>query len=98
MASWDLCCRNCGKDFTYSQIGDTLLDFFIPSRPEMPPKGVERECLTCKAKATYQQTEINQNPMGRATLGNGAGKSKLTETNSDSEDPCNSFSGLSSGA
>ena len=68
MASWALCCKSCGKDFTYSQIGDTMLDyFFIPSRPEMPPKGVERECPNCKAKATYQQTELRyqSKPQGR---------------------------------
>ena len=58
MASWSLACRNCNKQFTYSQIGDTLLDAFIPLRPEFPPEGVERECPNCKAKAIYQRNEL----------------------------------------
>jgi len=58
MASWGLDCRNCHKAFAYSKIGDTLLDVFIPSRPEFPPQGVERECPHCKQKAIYQLNEL----------------------------------------
>ncbi len=58
MASWSLACRKCNKRFTYSQIGDTLVDVFIPLRPEFPPQGVESECPHCKAKAFYQQNDL----------------------------------------
>lgn len=58
MASWSLACKNCNKAFAYSQIGDTLSEFFIPSRPEIPPEGVERECPSCKAKAIYKRNEL----------------------------------------
>lgn len=58
MASWNLACKNCDKQFVYSQIGDTLVDVFIPLRPEFPPEGVARECPKCKAKATYQIDEL----------------------------------------
>jgi len=58
MASWSLACKNCNKTFAYSEIGDTLIDVFIPLRPEFPSKGVERECPHCNEKATYQQNEL----------------------------------------
>ena len=44
MASWALACKNCRKVFTYSQIPDTLADYYLPTRPAFPPSGVEREC------------------------------------------------------
>ncbi len=67
MASWSLACKNCNKAFAYSQIGDTIPEFFMPSRPEFPPEGVERECPNCKAKATYQSNELRyqSEPHGR---------------------------------
>jgi hypothetical protein len=58
MASWALGCKNCGKDFTYSQIDDTLQDFFVPLRPQLPPEGEEREGPNCKARATYKRNEL----------------------------------------
>ena len=58
MASWSLACKNCNKAFAYSEIGDTLSEFFIPLRPEFPPEGVERECPHCKDKAIYQRNEL----------------------------------------
>jgi hypothetical protein len=58
MAKWFLECRNCGQAFTYSLIPDTLADFHLPSRPVFPAQGRERECPSCKTKATYQQTDL----------------------------------------
>jgi len=73
MASWSLACKNCNKQFAYSQIGDTLVDVFIHLRPEFPPQGVERECPHCKEKATYQHYELRyqSEPQSR---GRAAGK------------------------
>lgn len=58
MANWTLACKKCDKAFAYSKIGDTLSDYFVPQRPEFPPEGVERECPSCEAKATYQRNEL----------------------------------------
>jgi hypothetical protein len=42
MASWALTCKSCSAFFGYSRIPmpDTLAEYFIPSRPEFPPIGV----------------------------------------------------------
>jgi hypothetical protein len=58
MESWTLVCKNCHKAFAYSKIGNTLGDFFLPLRPEIPPEGVERECPNCKVHAIYQRNEL----------------------------------------
>jgi hypothetical protein len=53
-----LVCKNCHKAFAYSKIGNTLGDFFLPLRPEIPPEGVECECPNCKVQAIYQRNEL----------------------------------------
>jgi hypothetical protein len=53
MASWALKCKRCGEVFTYSQISETLANYFFPTKPEFPPEGLECECSNCKAKSTY---------------------------------------------
>jgi hypothetical protein len=58
MASWALACKNCRKVFTCSQIPAMLVDHYLPRRPAFPPSGLERECPNCKAKSTYQATEL----------------------------------------
>ncbi len=60
MARWALTCKNCRAVFGYSRIPtpDTLAEYFIPSRPEFPPSGVELECPGCKTKSTYQRFEL----------------------------------------
>jgi hypothetical protein len=58
MARWTLACKNCRAVFTYSRISDTLADYYIPTRPEFPPSGLERECPNCKTKSTYQRSEL----------------------------------------
>jgi hypothetical protein len=58
MASWTLACKNCHAVFTHSRIPDTLADYYIPTRPEFPPSGLECECPNCKVKSTYQAREL----------------------------------------
>jgi hypothetical protein len=67
MASWNLACKKCLKSFAYSQISETFVDYFMPSRPEFPPDGVELECPNCQAKSTYYRTDLTYQsaPTGR---------------------------------
>jgi hypothetical protein len=58
MASWALACKNCRAVFTYSQIPDTLADYYIPTRPEFPPEGLRCECPNCGSKSTYQGSDL----------------------------------------
>jgi hypothetical protein len=58
MAKWLLECRKCGQAFTYSLVPDIVFDFHLPSRPVFPAQGKERECPSCKTKATYQQADL----------------------------------------
>lgn len=58
MASWDLTCKDCGEDFTHSQVGETLANYFIASKPEFPPEGLEFECPHCKTKSLYLRNEL----------------------------------------
>jgi hypothetical protein len=51
-------CKRCGETFAYCEIGESLLDYFFPKKPEMPTEGVERQCPACKAKFIYQQFEL----------------------------------------
>jgi hypothetical protein len=59
MANWGLTCKGCGKSFPYSEISeDTLVDYYLPAKPELPHEGTERECPNCKAKFTYRKSEL----------------------------------------
>jgi hypothetical protein len=58
MASWAVACKNCRAVFTYSQISDTLADYYLPTRPAFPPSGDERECPNCKSKFAYQGSDL----------------------------------------
>ena len=58
MASWALTCKNCRAVFTYSQISETLADYFMPMRPEFPKEGLEHECPYCETKSTYKRHEL----------------------------------------
>lgn len=58
MASWALACKNCRAIFTHSQIPDTLADYYIPTRPEFPPTGLERDCPSGKTTSTYQLADL----------------------------------------
>jgi hypothetical protein len=63
MANWGLKCKHCGVIFAHSRIGETLVDYFMPAKPEFPPEGLERECPNCKTKCTYWQNELRYVPV-----------------------------------
>jgi hypothetical protein len=58
MAEWVLVCKYCGKAFSHSEIGGTLLDYFLPVKPRFPVGGLQRECPDCKTRSIYQQNEL----------------------------------------
>jgi hypothetical protein len=59
MANWGLTCKGCGQVFRYSEISEmTLVDYFLPTKPEIAAEGVERECPNCRAKFVYQGNEL----------------------------------------
>lgn len=45
MAIWVLACKRCGETFAYCEIGESLLDYFFPKKPEIPPEGVKRQLM-----------------------------------------------------
>jgi hypothetical protein len=64
MASWRLTCKGCGETFRYSEINEnTLVDYFLPAKPEIGPEGVEHECPNCKARFVYQRNELTYGPL-----------------------------------
>jgi DNA-directed RNA polymerase subunit RPC12/RpoP len=63
MASWSLTCKRCGRAFTYSQISDTLADYFFPAKPAIASEGEECECPNCTAKFVYQRNELTYQPL-----------------------------------
>ena len=58
MPSWALACKNCGKLFAHSQIGENLANFYLPEKPKFPDTGLERLCPHCNVKSMYQQQEL----------------------------------------
>jgi len=62
MARWVLYCRQCGSEFTHSQILDSGLsvrDPFIPEiKPEFPNGGQSIGCPNCKVRAIYQRYQL----------------------------------------
>jgi hypothetical protein len=68
MASWALTCKNCHAVFTHSQIPDTLADYYIPTRPEFPLNGLERECPDCKVTSTYHSIDLMFQRTGRLRI------------------------------
>ena len=58
MGSWALACKNCRALFTHSEVPNTLADYYLPTRPDFPPEGLERECPQCNSKSTYRAIEL----------------------------------------
>jgi DNA-directed RNA polymerase subunit RPC12/RpoP len=58
MANWGLKCKRCGVIFTHSRIGETLTDYFVPLKPELPTEGLELECPHCKTKSIYLRNDL----------------------------------------
>jgi hypothetical protein len=59
MARWTLQCEKCNFPFTHSYIyNSNILNFFEPSKPEIPYGGEEHECPNCGHKETYMRHEL----------------------------------------
>jgi hypothetical protein len=59
MATWILQCPNWKTDFEHSQINDVgMASYYLPLKPDLPPKGVECTCPRCGSKATYQRKNL----------------------------------------
>jgi hypothetical protein len=59
MPKWILQCPNCKTDFGYSQINDVgMASYYLPLKPDLPPKGVKCTCPNCGSKATYQRKDL----------------------------------------
>lgn len=58
MADWVVSCKNCREVIVHSAIADTLSEYYLPLRPEIPPEGHERECPGCKVKSIYQRIDL----------------------------------------
>jgi ribosomal protein S27E len=60
MASWVLQCGNCKVVFAHSQIDDrSILNYYIPEKPDFPSGGILLECPSCGTRATYQLAELS---------------------------------------
>ena len=55
-------CKNCGKDFEYSQIGASLTDYFFPAKPEVGSEGRLCRCPHCKSEIMYKQRDLTYFP------------------------------------
>jgi hypothetical protein len=58
MSNWGLKCRECGHSFSFSEIEDTLENYYLPVRPIFPKEGLLRECPVCFSKRVYLSTEL----------------------------------------
>lgn len=58
MANWTLTCKRCSRAFKHSQIKDTLENYFMPAKPDVPAGGAECECPHCGAKFRYQKDDL----------------------------------------
>jgi hypothetical protein len=58
MSRWVFTCKNCFKIVPHAEIGNRLVDYFFPKKPELPTEGLEMECPQCKTKYVYRQTEL----------------------------------------
>src|SRR5580700_6645863 len=68
MANWALACKNCRKVFTYSQIPDTVADYYLPTRPKFPPSGAERECPIARSNPSTRQPNSRFGPTASARI------------------------------
>jgi len=59
MASWVLRCAKCKNPFVHSAImGERVLDYFFPLKPEFPAGGSELKCPKCEHLDVYQRTDL----------------------------------------
>ena len=57
---WVVDCQNCLASFTHSEVGKErkLIDYLLPTAPEIPLAGQEMECPSCKTKALYTRRDL----------------------------------------
>jgi hypothetical protein len=57
---WVVDCRNCLASFTHSEVGRDrrLIDYLVPTAPQLPADGQEMECPSCKSKAVYTGQDL----------------------------------------
>ena len=58
MAAWGFTCANCNKQFAQFRIEDTVENYFIAEKPDVPKGGKEFACPNCGHKATYQRNDL----------------------------------------
>jgi hypothetical protein len=54
MASWNVTCPHCAKEFEYSAIKDTIANYFVPEKPEVPEEGQSLVCKNCGKESIYK--------------------------------------------
>ena len=58
MASWTLKCSYCNLPFQHSVIDATVMNFFLPAKPDFLPGGSQLRCPNCGETATYLRTDL----------------------------------------
>jgi len=58
VSTWNLACKECGKNFTFGDIADTFKNFFFAEKPEFPVEGLARKCPHCGSEFTYLRNEL----------------------------------------
>jgi hypothetical protein len=58
MARWVLRCTNCSETFVYSEIKDTLANYFSLAKPEFPEGGRMLACMHCGKESLFQKTDL----------------------------------------
>jgi hypothetical protein len=59
MPKWVLICKKCQVEFQHSQISDVgMASFYLPLKPELPPKGTMCVCPNCGHECIYLRTDL----------------------------------------
>jgi predicted RNA-binding Zn-ribbon protein involved in translation (DUF1610 family) len=59
MAAWVLTCVACKAKFVHTKIGERLIDYLDPTKPEMPREGVKLDCPNCGQRELYRRIDLN---------------------------------------
>jgi endogenous inhibitor of DNA gyrase (YacG/DUF329 family) len=58
MASWNVTCPHCAKEFEHSPIEDTLENYFLPEKPKVPLEGQSLVCKNCGKESVYEWSNL----------------------------------------